>query len=118
LTDQSFLLSLLTAGVVYVILLISPEKLLNDGDTLWHIVLGQKILREHALPVKDDFSFLFSGESYRTNSWLGDVLLAAAFNFHGFPGVVLLTTLSIALIFFHSSKRIFETASGKCRHLF
>ena len=92
--------SILVACVVYASLLIIPNHQLNDGDTLWHIILGQEILQSLHLPIQDHFSSIFSGQSYWTNSWLSDVLLASAYNLSGFSGVVILSTLSISLTFY------------------
>jgi hypothetical protein len=105
--------SLLTASVIYLLLLIAPDKQLNDADTLWHIVLGRKILESGRLPQKDEFSYLFSGEPYQTNSWLSDVLLGGAYGLGGFPAVVLLSTFCVALTFFLLQREYLATLSNR-----
>jgi len=106
-------LPLLTAAFVGAILLLSPSNQLNDGDTLWHITLGQRILETWKLPEHDNFSYLFEGETYRTTSWLSDVLLGAAFNLGGFFGVVALSTFCVALTFYLLQKEYLKRLSDK-----
>lgn len=96
--------SLLVASVVFTVLLIVPNRQLNDGDTLWHIILGQEILHGWHLPDRDQFSSIYSGNSYWTNSWFSDVLLAWAYNIGGFSGVVSLSTLCVSLTFYYLQK--------------
>jgi hypothetical protein len=93
-------LSLLTASIVFAALSILPRTQLNDGDTLWHIVLGQKILESSRLPRQDAFSYSFDGAPYQSNSWFSDVLLASAYGLGGFAGVVILSTFCVSLTFF------------------
>lgn len=105
--------SLLTASLIYSVFLLAPEKQLNDGDTLWHVVLGQKILATWRLPQKDEFSYIFNGQPYLTNSWLSDVLLGAAYNTGGFAGVVILSTFCVALTFFLLQNEYLRALSSK-----
>lgn len=105
--------SLLTASLIYTVLLLSPEKQLNDSDTLWHVVLGKKILATWHLPQKDEFNYIFDGQPYFTNSWLSDVLLGAAYNMGGFPGLAMLSTFCVALTFFLLQDEYLRTLSSK-----
>jgi hypothetical protein len=106
-------LAALTASFVYTMLLIAPDKQLNDGDTLWHIVLGREILQKWSLPQTDRFSYVFNGEPYRTNSWLSDVLLGAAYDLGGFFGVVELGLLCVALTFFLLQREFLKSLSNR-----
>lgn len=106
-------LSLLTACLIFAAILIFPEKQLNDGDTLWHIVLGQEILETGRLPEKDAFSHTFAGENYQTNSWLSDVLLGAAYDLDGFAGVVALSSFCVALTFFLLQREYLRSLGDK-----
>ena len=106
-------LSLLTACLIYLSLLAAGEKQLNDSDTLWHIVLGRRILDTWRLPQADAFSFTFDGAPYQTNSWLSDVLLAAAYDIGGFAGVITLSTFCVSLTFFLLQREYLSSLSNK-----
>ena len=71
------------------------QQLLNDGDTGWHIRTGEWILRTHAVPRTDLFSFSKPGAPWFAWEWLADVIFAAAYGQQGLKGVVVLSALLI-----------------------
>ncbi len=73
-----------------------PEGLLNDSDTGWHIVTGERILETGKLPRTDPYSFSKPGEPWFAWEWLSDVILGAAHGWLGLAGVVLLACLALA----------------------
>src|SRR5260370_26826268 len=65
------------------------SDLLADSDTGWHIRTGEYILKTHAVPVWDLFSFTAPGTHWYAWEWLADVVFAALHHVAGFKGVVL-----------------------------
>jgi hypothetical protein len=74
--------------------------LLVDGDTGWHIVTGESILRTFRVPFADPYSHSVSGASWTAHEWLAEVLFGLSHRFMGLNGVVLVSTAVITLTFF------------------
>jgi hypothetical protein len=47
-----------------------------EGDMWWHLATGQWILKHHAWPTHDFFSFTAYGNPWIADQWLGEVLIA------------------------------------------
>jgi hypothetical protein len=75
------------------------KGLLLDGDTGWHIRVGEYILENGRVPTTDLFSFSKPGAPWFAWEWLSDVLYAGLFHIFGLKGVVLLAGLMIAATF-------------------
>ena len=84
---------------VFVLLLISGGRLLNDSDTYWQIAVGQWILDHAALPRVDIYSFTKAGEPWTSSSWLSQVMFAVSYNLLGWAGPVVLAAAAIAITF-------------------
>ena len=93
------LVPLATGGVLYLVLLLSGDRLLNDPDSYWHVVVGDWIAAHHAFPTRDSFSFTFAGAPWIAKEWLSQVLYAGAQALAGWPGMVALAAASVALAF-------------------
>lgn len=57
-----------------------PVNLLKDGDTLSHIVIGRWIIKHHALPFHDPFTFPFPGRIWVSHEWLAEIVFAALYD--------------------------------------
>ncbi len=92
LTDVAFLLPLilLFAGLRGV------RTLLGDGDTGWHVRIGEWILAHGQVPRQDMFSFTKPGQPFFAWEWLWDVAAAWLHQRWGLAGVVLASLLVIA----------------------
>jgi hypothetical protein len=93
------LLPLWVGAGVYVLLLISGNRLLIDTDTLWQITVGQWILDHHAVPQTDVYSFTMRGQPWISTQWLAQVLYAKAYAVAGWRGPVVLAAAAGALAF-------------------
>ncbi len=80
-------------------MLLSGDKLLNDADSYWHIVVGRWMVDHGAFPTSDTFSFTFAGAPWIAKEWLSQVLYAGADALAGWPGMVVLAAASVALAF-------------------
>jgi hypothetical protein len=82
--------------LVYTLLLVAGNALLNDPDTLWQVTLGQWILDHQAVPHEDIYSFTMRGEPWISTQWLAQVLYAKAYAWAGWAGPVVLAAAAIA----------------------
>ena len=93
--------SLVYAAIIFLVFLTSvmghPNFLLADGDTYWHLVVGERIVRDHAFPVVDQFSYTRAGAPWIAKEWLSQVLLYQAYSIGGWRGVALFTASVAAL---------------------
>jgi hypothetical protein len=62
-------------------------QILNDADTWWHLAAGNWMLANHAVPVRDIFSFTRAGAPWNAQEWLAEVVMAAAFRLGGWSGL-------------------------------
>lgn len=75
-------------------------KLFNvDGDLGRHITIGNYIISNKIIPTHDIFSHTMFGEELVPHEWLAQVLFSAAHSVMGLNGIVLLTSIVIALTF-------------------
>jgi len=91
-TDVAFLLPviLLFTGLRGV------RTLLGDGDTGWHVRIGDWILAHGRVPRQDMFSFTKPGQPFFAWEWLWDVGAAWLHQRWGLQGVVIVSLLVIA----------------------
>jgi hypothetical protein len=85
--------------VVLVLLIRSSWRFLADSDTGWHLRNGEWILRYHAVPHVDIFSYTMAGREWFAWEWLSDVLLWTAHTWAGLQGVVVVSMLVLLLSF-------------------
>ena len=81
-------------------LLSNGDNLLNDGDTGWHIVTGESILRTFKIPFADPYSHTAPGMPWTTHEWLAEVIFGLFHRQMGLNGVVLVSSAVISLTFF------------------
>jgi hypothetical protein len=77
--------------------LASPLAVLHDPDTYLHIAAGRWMLAHGALPTADPFSYTMAGVRWISSEWLGEIVLAAAYQVSGWGGIVVLTAGSFGL---------------------
>jgi hypothetical protein len=73
------------------------SRLLVDGDTGWHIRVGEHILDGKGIPRTDFFSLTKFGEQWFAWEWLADVVYAWLHRVSGLKGVLILSGVQIAL---------------------
>jgi hypothetical protein len=87
----AFFLILLTTTMV------RSKLLLADGDTFWHLVVGEQIVRDHSFPIVDEYSYTRAGAPWIAKEWLSQVILYWAFSSGGWRGLALFTATIAAL---------------------
>lgn len=83
--------------VVTISTLFSGQRSLADGDTYMHIGIGNWILAHGSVPSIDVFSYTMAGQPWAAHEWLAEVVLALAYRFGSWTGLVLMAGLSLAL---------------------
>lgn len=56
---------------------VQPTIDIYEGDTWFHILVGEDILRTHAFPLTDTYTFTVNGSESMAFEWLGEVAMAA-----------------------------------------
>jgi tetratricopeptide (TPR) repeat protein len=70
-----------------------------ETDLFFRIRVGEEILRTHALPRRNLFSFTFPDHPDPDPAWLFDVAVAALHRLGGFPAVVIGKTVVVVAVF-------------------
>ncbi len=96
----------IAATTMLAITLFVPAIVLRDGDSFWHVTVGDWIIAHGAVPHADPFSYTFAGAPWAAHEWLSEVLMAAAFRLAGWSGVIVLTALAVALALFQLARHI------------
>ncbi len=66
-------------------------------DFWWHLKMGEVIVSTHAIPRTDIFSFTAAGKPYIVQNWLAEVIYYGTYRLGGFPLLVFLNTVLLAL---------------------
>lgn len=85
--------------VVYMMLIVCPNMLLNDGSTCWHIVSGKYILKTLSIPNHDLISYTFSNAPWVAYEWLSDAIFAFCIQLGGLKALVYFVTLVLSFLY-------------------
>ena len=69
-----------------------------ESDTLWHIAVGDLILKTHTWPVHDIYSFTAHGTPWIAYEWLGEVIMALAWRAGGLHALAMLLMAIVSII--------------------
>jgi hypothetical protein len=78
----------------------SGQNLLNDGDTGYHIRVGEYIIRNFTVPRHDIFSEITPPLPWVAHEWLSEVLMAIVHSFAGLTGIVLFFSFVLGLTYY------------------
>jgi hypothetical protein len=105
--SREWAFAFMAAAAVFAAVLWTPV-VLCDPDTLWHITTGEWILAHHAVPALDTFSYTAAGQPWTAHEWLSEVILAIAYGWSGWNGVMILTAAAagaaIGLVAFYARR--------------
>ena len=100
------LLGVVLAGFSFILLL---KFFRVDGDTWWHLVVGERILSTHSWPTSDIYSFTAPGAEWIAYEWLSEVVLAWAARAAGLAGLLgmllALTSAVMLLAYYYADLR-------------
>ena len=74
-------------------------RMFRDPGTLWHTVVGERILRTGDLPQRDTFTFTHQGQPWIAQQWLGECIMAWVHRLAGLDGLLNLSAAVIAAAF-------------------
>jgi hypothetical protein len=78
----------------------NATSLLYDGDTGWHIVTGETILKTFRIPFHDPYSHTLPNTNWTAHEWLAEVIFAFFHRLMGLNGLIIFSATLIALTFF------------------
>lgn len=85
--------------VLQLLVLTLPGFVLADGDTGWHIVSGQYILKTLSIPHQDLISATFPQAAWVAYEWLSDFVMAVFVQLGGVQALAVACSLAIAWLF-------------------
>lgn len=85
------------AAGLHALCMLLAGQILNDPDSHWHLLMGQRILAEGVFPTADSYSHTMAGQPWIAKEWLSQVLMALAFRAAGWTGVAALAALAAGL---------------------
>ena len=71
-------------------------QVLNDGDTWWHLRLGDWIIVHCAVPHIDVFSFTRAGAPWQADEWLSEVVMSTAYSIADWRGLIAVFAIAAA----------------------
>lgn len=74
-------------------------KIFAEGDTWWHLAVGERILATHMFPTTEPYSFTAAGTPWIAYGWLPEVLDALAARLGGLVGLSVLLLIESATFF-------------------
>jgi hypothetical protein len=83
-------------ALLLVLVFVTGNRILNDGDTGYHIRTGEVILETGRVPTKDIFSSHVPALKWTAHEWLAEVIMAIVFKSTGLTGVVLFFALLLS----------------------
>src|SRR5579863_5076586 len=102
---------LILGVLAFAITLALGPRDLDDPDIYFHIVTGRWILAHGAVPHADLFSFTVPGMPWVVHEWLAEVVMASAYDWLGWHGLVFAAGLAVAAsiaVFTRAALRSFE----------
>ena len=87
-------------GLFPCMLLLTGQRLLNDGDTGYHIRAGEYIIDTLSIPRQDPFSFISPALPWTAHEWLSELIMASIHKVFGLTGVVVFFAGMIALTYY------------------
>ncbi len=84
---------------LWLALLAGGSKMLRDPGTLWHTVVGERILQTGECVRTDPFTFTQHGQKWLAQQWLGECAMAIIHRLGGLDGLVLATATLLAGLF-------------------
>src|SRR5690348_3510572 len=103
---HAFLAALLLAGafavtftnIHHVLFSVSQPLRWVESDTLWHVTVGNLILKTHIWPTHDIYSFTAHGSPWIAYEWLGEVIMSLAWRAGNLHGLAVLVMALISII--------------------
>jgi hypothetical protein len=89
--------NLVFVAILFALVFGPGNGLLNDGDTGYHIRVGEIILQTWRVPSHDIFAHHQPPLAWTAHEWLSEVVMALVYKFSGLTGVVLFFAFLLSL---------------------
>lgn len=89
--------NLVFLAILIVLVFGTATRLLNDGDTGYHIRTGEVILESWRIPTHDIFSIHQPAIEWTAHEWLAEIIMAAIFKLSGLTGLVLFFAMLLSI---------------------
>jgi hypothetical protein len=93
-------------------IMLGPRLLNMDGDLGRHLTVGGYILDSGKIPTLDIFSHTMTGKPFTPHEWLTEAIFTLANRWLGLTGVVFLTSIIIALVWYLLSYEVMKRSGG------
>jgi hypothetical protein len=93
-------------------IMLGPRLLNMDGDLGRHLTVGTYILDSGKIPILDLFSHSMAGKPFTPHEWLTEITFTLANRWLGLTGVVFLTSIIIALVWYLLSYEVMKRSGG------
>jgi len=93
-------------------IMLGPRLLNMDGDLGRHLTVGSYILDSGKIPTLDIFSHTLSGKPFTPHEWLTEIIFSLANRWQGLTGVVFLTGIIIAVVWYLLSYEVIKKSGG------
>jgi hypothetical protein len=93
-------------------IMLGPRLLNMDGDLGRHLTVGGYILDSGKIPTLDIFSHTMTGKPFTPHEWLSEIIFTLANRWLGLTGVVFLTSIIIALVWYLLSYEVMKRSGG------
>src|SRR5256885_1354244 len=89
--------------VAFAVIAALPVKLLarrlEDPDLWWHLKTGALIVRNHAIPAVDPYSYTAAGKPWIVQEWLSEVILYGIHKAFGLYGILFYRAIVVLLVY-------------------
>ena len=86
-------------GVWLTLVILGQSRLFSDPGSLWHIVVGERILSSGEFIHTDPFSFTAGGKPWIAQWWFGECVLALIHRIDGLNSILLATVTMLAALY-------------------
>ncbi len=88
------------------LMMLGRSQLFRDPGTLWHVVVGQRILSSGRFPTTDAFSFTHAGRPWIARQWLAECAMALVHQLSQLDGLLLATATLLAGLYTWAAHRL------------
>jgi hypothetical protein len=82
------------------------DQLFRDPGTLWHVVVGQRILSSGRFVTTDLFSYTHAGRPWIAQKWLSECAMALVHQVSQLDGLLLATATLLAALYTWAAHRL------------
>ena len=93
-------------GLWLALLALGRTQFFRDPGTLWHTVMGQRLLNSGRLTTTDPFSFTFAGRAWIPHEWLAEWGMGVFHATSGWDGLLLVTATALACLYAWVGQRL------------